>query len=320
MSLKNIFFLALSFIGCTSENYLVAQNERIVEVEVPIYIESEVPKDAGLVWVDSFIQPRSVDGVDVLWVIDTSGSMQSYDPYLISGIEAMLSALPQTGWRLAMMSADPTKSLLETQFPLVPGDDIMDALAMYDAMLTGGLEQGFEAVYNYIVNNPYAGTWLREDASLLVVFVSDEEEQSELFPLVSDFVRWYSGLRGGSVYAASIVNFSVQESICEPPPLASDVGDRYLEVIDLIGGIKVDICSEDWSSGVTDASELLEPYEYIELSHRPEQDSIRVFVNGELYNNWHYVLADNRVYFDILPSGGDLVEVGYRYIAADTGT
>ncbi len=45
------------------------------EIEVPVYIEVEVPVDPGLIWIDSFLQPQSVDGVDILWFIDTSGSM-----------------------------------------------------------------------------------------------------------------------------------------------------------------------------------------------------------------------------------------------------
>ena len=47
-----------------------------VEVEVPVYIEVEVPVNEGEIWVDSFTQPMSVDGIDILWVIDKSGSMR----------------------------------------------------------------------------------------------------------------------------------------------------------------------------------------------------------------------------------------------------
>ena len=151
-----------------------------VEVEVPVYIEIEVPVyiedtavDApGLIWVDSFTQPNTVDGIDILWVIDTSGSMHRFDAQLMAGIEVMLGALPPTSWRLAMISNDPSRAVLENQFPLVPGDDILDAEAMYSAMGRGGREEGFDAVYEYVINNSYSATWMRPDAGLLVVFVS----------------------------------------------------------------------------------------------------------------------------------------------------
>ena len=37
-----------------------------VEVEVPIYIEVEVPVNEGEIWIDSFTQHMSVDGIDIL--------------------------------------------------------------------------------------------------------------------------------------------------------------------------------------------------------------------------------------------------------------
>ena len=312
--------------GCSPDYSIIGggktETETIyVEVEVPVYIETEVPQDAGLIWVDSFVQPKSVEGVDILWVIDTSGSMNSYDAALMSGLEAMLLALPPSGWRLAMMAADPDDAGSESQFPLVPGDGIAEAMAMYAAMSRGHFEQGFDSVYEYIMNNPYSATWMRSDAALLVVFVSDEEEQSETyFPVVQDFINWYSSLRGGSVFISSIINFAEPDSVCDRPPSIIDVGDRYIEATDHFAGIKVDICAEDWSSGVTDASAQVEPYKSIELTYQAIPDSVRVFVDGELYEDWHYVDFENTVYFDVVPEGDKLVEVGYRYYEeTDTG-
>ena len=123
-------------------------------MEVPVYIDTGFD-DPGLIWVDSFTQPNTVDGIDILWVIDTSGSMHRFDAQLLLGIETMLMALPPTSWRLAMMSNDPARAVLENQFPLVPGDDIFDAEAMYSAMGRGGMEEGFDAVYEYIINNSF---------------------------------------------------------------------------------------------------------------------------------------------------------------------
>ena len=54
----------------------------IVPEYIEVEIEVEVDADYGEIWVDSFTQLRSVDGVDILWVIDTSGSMHSYNTQL----------------------------------------------------------------------------------------------------------------------------------------------------------------------------------------------------------------------------------------------
>ena len=316
-----------------TETITVTETETVVEeVEVPVYIEVEVPvyidtgfDDPGLIWVDSFTQPHTVDGIDILWVIDTSGSMHRFDAQLMAGIEVMLGALPATSWRLAMISNDPSRAVLENQFPLVPGDDIVDAEAMYSAMGRGGREEGFDAVYEYVISNPYAATWMRPDAGLLVVFVSDEQEQSDdHFIDVSDFVSWYGSLRGGSVFAASIVNHDLTESLCDwVNPI--DVGTRYMDATNSFGGNIIDICAEDWTAGVADAAASVEPHESWTLTHTPIADSVRVFINGVVQEpgmtSWMYSESDNTVYFSTIPAGGNLVEIGYRYYeeGADTG-
>ena len=243
--LKTALLLLVSMIaGCTGGIDYVIHGDGpgdpvYVEVEVPTYILVEVPTgiEYGEIWVDSFIQPLSVDGVDILWIIDTSGSMNAYDPRLIAGIEAMMNALPETGWRLAMLSSDPAKAVKEAQFPLIPGDDVADALNMYNAMLRGGREEGFDAAYEYIVNNTYASTWMRLDAALLIVFVSDEEEQSDdHFVNLLDFTNWYGGLRNGSTYLASINNVAKADSVCVKSPSSLDIGHRYMDAVNHFGG------------------------------------------------------------------------------------
>jgi len=325
--------LILSTPACFSPDYAIVtggESETTIvyeEVEVPVYIETEVPTDPGEIWIDSFVQPLSVDGVDILWVIDTSGSMNQYRDELLVGIEAMMSALPASGWRLAMTSNDPSKASIESQFPLVPGDDAEDAKDMYDAMGVGHREEGLDATYEYIVNNSYAQTWLRPDAALLVVQVSDEEDQSDdHFEDVDDFKTWYGSQRNGSVFFSSIVTHDSSVSVCDWTTSSMNVGDRYMEATNYFGGIIVDICADDWAPGVADASNQTEPHEEWELTYEPIEDSIRVFIDQQLNWDWHYDASSQKVYFDVIPSGNAWVEIGYRYFpdeedtGLDTGT
>jgi hypothetical protein len=325
-----LVFVAAVLSGCTTnlDYHIVGSGTEVEteiiyetvyeEIEIPIYIEVEIPADPGLIWIDSFIQTQSVDGVDIIWVIDTSGSMGRYNTELLAGIEAMLLALPDSGWRLAMMSNDPASASIESQFPLVPGDDIVDAEAMYQNMARGGREEGFDAAYEYLVNNTYAQTWLRYDAALLVVFVSDEEEQSDAhFPTVDGFISWYQGERSGSAYLSSIVNLTPGVSLCNTTD--TNTGYRYIEATNHFMGQIVDICSEDWSAGVVDAATRLEPYQHLELTYEPIEESIRVFINGALNYDWYYSSTDNTIYFTVIPGGNDLVEIGYRYFPEEGG-
>ena len=328
-----IFLIILSLLSCSTDYMIGGASEVVtireqieievevpVEVEVPIYVEVEVPVNEGIIWVDSFTQHMSIDGIDILWVIDRSGSMSRYNPELLAGIEAMLTALPVADWRLVMISADPRKSVVSSEFPLVPGDDIDDAAAMLATLTSAPYEEGFNSVYDYMNLNPYSLTWMRPEAGLLVVFVSDEDEQSNVnYPVPSDFLSWYTGLRMGSVFMASVVNVGEPDSVCDHYVNPIDYGERYMEATSVLGGTVVDICSDDWAPGVTDATHSIEPYESLTLTHKAEPDSIRVFINGSLNNDWNYQESDNTVYFTVIPSAGQLVEIGYRYIELDTG-
>jgi len=254
------------------------------------------------------------NGVDIIWVIDPSGSMTSHRTRLLSGISDMMSSLPSVSWRLVIISADPTRSVNSTEFPLLPGDSAADAQAMYSSSVLGGLERGFESVYRYIEDNSFSSSWMREDASLLVLFVSDEEEQStSMFPMVSDFTDWLDEQRN-SVYVASIVNHDPAISSCNSRDI--DVGHRYMDAANYYSGQVLDICSEDWSGGVLDAANGAVPYSSYPLSHVPlYTDNIVVFVDGVVYHDayWDYVSASNRIDFILEPPGGSLVEIAYHY-------
>ncbi len=261
----------------------------------------------GTVWVDSFLQPSLVNGVDVLWVIDTSGSMVTHQERLLAGIEAMMNALPPAGWRLNIVSASPPQVLNEQQFPLVPGDTVVQATTMYQSVTTGHYEAGLEAAMNYMDSNTYAHTWMRPDAALLVVFVSDEEDQSNI--TVSNFTTWYAFQRP-HVFLASIVNLPPAESLCNSNNYNN--GDRYIEATNNFNGTVVDICSDDWSPGVIDASVQIQPHEYWDLSYVPHADTVRVFFDRILTEvGWSYDVSLNRVVFDAPPPPGVLVEIGY---------
>ena len=318
-----MFVLFFMLVGCLSDSMLVHEVEKLVyeEKEVEVIVEVEVQdtsiddtgQDAADVWVEHFVQPMSVNGVDILWVIDPSGSMANDRPQIIDGIADMMAALPATGWRLAIIPTDYRRAEIVADFPLLPGDTAADAEAMLTSAVGGVYEAGFDASYGYIMNNSYAQTWMRHDAALLIVFVSDEDEQSfEYFSNVNDFTSWITAYRQ-SVFVSSIVNLDPAVSVCDHTSLLN-VGDEYMAATNHFSGQIIDICDEDWSAGVLDASNQIAPHEYWDLNYLPlYDDRIYVFVDGVPYNDWYYEPAENRVYFTILPDGGSLVEVAYYY-------
>jgi hypothetical protein len=322
----------LFILSCLSDNILTHEVEKVIyqdrevevivevekEVEIPIYQEIEVlvedtGQDAADIWVENFTQPMSVNGVDILWVIDPSGSMADDWPQIIDGISDMISVLPLHGWRLAIIPSDYRFSESVAEFPLVPGDDAAAAESMMNTVVNGSYEAGFDATYGYIMHNPYSQTWMRPDAALLIVFVSDEDEQSQTyFNLTSQFLSWVSGYRH-SVFIASIINLDPSVSECINAS-TMNIGDEYITAANHFNGQIIDICSEDWSSGVADASQQINPHEYWDLVKTPlYNDRIYVFVDGIPNSDWYYEPAENRIYFTTIPHGNALVEIAYYY-------
>jgi len=292
--------------SCADTDYALVigatETETIVE-----YVEVEPEVE---LWVDSFNQVGAFDTMDILWVIDGSCSMNSHHTQLVAGVEAMMNSLPtDVNWRLKMITAgDNTYPVQSTRFPLTRGDTIQDAIDMLNDLPPDGGEAGFGAVQNYIKSDAYAQTWMRDDAALLTVFVTDEPEQSGID--TSDFTWWYEGQRNGA-YMASIVNVPTAESICPYNTNSTTIGQKYIDATNYFGGVVVDICELDWATAVEDATQEIEPVEDYMLTHVPYENTIIVFVESVVFTDWHYDPSDNRVYFDTMPLEGEHVEMAY---------
>jgi len=312
-----MWFLSLLW-GCASDHYLTGYGyEKIEYVYVQdIYVSIEEQEDTGEnepIWVDSFTQPVVSNGVDIFWVIDGSGSMIGDHANVLQGISDMLSNLPPISWRLMIISMTPNENVNSVSFPLLPGDSELDAVAMFSTNVNLGLEEGFGSLHHYIENNQFAQNWLRDDAALLAVFVTDENDSSSpsMFPSVSSFSNWLDSKRN-NVFVSSIVNVPTESSACNARP--TDVGQRYIDLTNIYNGQIIDICSEDWSQGVADASNQVQPHEWYDLSHTPiSETGIYVFTDGVPFYDFYYKADENRIYFDIIPDERALVEIAYYY-------
>ena len=129
---------------------------------------------------------------------------------------------------------------------------------------------------------------------------SHEEEQSRTHfsGPVSDFTFWYASSRtAGSAYIASIVTQDPSVSLCDWTTNTRDVGVRYMDATNYFGGTIVDICDEDWTAGVADASNQIEPRESLELTHTPDPVSaIRVFINGMSHGSKVLISAGGQIF------------------------
>jgi len=301
-------------LGCVSDHYLsygIHGTEKEYIYVQDNFIEGESEPEWPI-WVDSFVQPQTSNGVDIIWAIDGSGSMSDEYPKILQGISDMLAHLPWISWRLMIISMTPHESVAVEGLPLIPGDTYQDAVDMFTQNVQGTHENGFLSVQKFLTENADAQQWLRDDATLLVVFVSDEDDGSDpQIPTPQYFEHFLRDFRQ-NVFVSSIINIDPVESACSV--YTHWIGFRYIELTNAFNGHIIDICTDDWSQGVADASNQITPKEYLDLTYIPhDTNNIYVFVDGVEFSDWTYDPVLNRVVFTVIPPENSLVEIAYYY-------
>ena len=293
--------------------YDTAYVEVIIEVEKEVEVEILVPEEYP-VWSQSYVQPSFGYGVDILWVVDPSVSMNGNWAQVVLGVEQMMLALPTNiAWRLEIISADAYRARRLESFPILPGDSILVAQQHLQNNVVGYTEEGFDAVKEYLSYNADAHQWLRPNVSLLIVFVSDENDYST--QSVAQFTSWITYQRP-QVFVASIVNVDPIISLCPHdfnPNL--DIGLKYIAASNYFNGDVIDICTPDWSTGVAQALQQVHLIDEIQLDYTPvDIDHIEVLVDNVIWTDWSWDEPNNKIVFTTIPPEGSIISVSYNYL------
>ena len=167
-------------------------------------------------------------------------------------------------------------------------------------------ETAFYAAYEFRIDTEEGDSFFRENADKLLIFVSDEDEQSVFTPEV--FHYWLKDeFKNVQHDVVTIVNIGTSD--CENGWNAY-VGEKYIELSAYYGKTATDICS-DWELALADSTFLVGPVDYINLSEIPIEDTIGVYVDKVTTEEWYYLSITNTVYLDFIPTEGSLIEVGY---------
>jgi hypothetical protein len=214
--------------------------------------------------------------VDILFVVDNSFSMEEEQAALAAGFPEFIGEMENTNtdFHLGLISTsfeydDPNRGLLigdEAKPYLTNNDDyVNEFLARVKLGTTGsdkekGLEAAEFALSPALQQSGRNAGFLRTEAQLLIVMVSDEEDCSDNFALegqpaescysqmddltpVEHFVDAFQNLKTNPDYFqfASIVGL---DNSCP----AAFPGNRYLQVSGYTNGVVGSICSAEWSS------------------------------------------------------------------------
>lgn len=301
---------------------------------------------------DVFLQDPP-EKVDILLVVDNSASMQPYQEELGQNF---------AGFIQFFLEADVAYHIAVTSTTLAPGlpvgsfdcttEDVLELVEdgeiagplilapgtpnaeqkfaeLVDVGTCGsGAEMGLHASWVALTDRVLDGTnagFLREDAALSIIYVSDEQDASpEPVWVYVNELRAIKAMTGRDAVTLSAL-VALTPAYC-PDDLAPAVpGTRYVEAAEETGGIVADICTEDFGDIVQElglnASRLQDTFW---LSEWPETESIEVTIGEELVpcGDWHYRRLEDAdgveqpaIVFerDAMPRSLTEIQVYYRY-------
>ena len=298
MIIKKLLKYAILFLAACSTDYGI--NTEIIE-----FVDPSQP-----VVVDSLIQSGMPTSIDVLIVLDTSGSMSDNYEQVSRGVEILRGDIEDItyDYKIGFINS----SLIKPYFS-GPYDVYSSAIDFLLApwILGGDREEiAFYAAYEFRITTEEGDSFFRESADKLLIFVSDEDEQSVFTAEV--FHYWLKDeFKNVQHDIVTIVN--IETSDCESG-WSAHMGEKYMELSAYYGKTATDICS-DWELALADSTFLVGPVDYINLSQIPLEDTIVVYVDKVITEEWYYLSSTNTVYLDFVPTEGSLIEVGY---VADT--
>ncbi len=209
-------------------------------------------------------QQTAVPIVDILWVVDNSKSMAEEQQALAENFsyfyDYLLSIYPdddveRDGFHIGVISTDVYSEDHRGRLhgPVIsqatPGADDVFAENVRVGIDGKGDEQGFYAA-TLALGEPLISTYnvgfLRSDAFLFLIFVSDEDDKS--FGEVPYFLRHFEQIKGigndGMINIAAIVE--IEAGTCPD----AEPGVRYSQLAESAGGIAVSICEQNFADNL----------------------------------------------------------------------
>ena len=140
---------------------------------------SVVEKDILEAVSDSFVQANKMGALDILVVLDTSGSMSDNFETVGEGMQTLKVdiELLTDDYRFGFITADPSRVDLVGPYDRSSTD--IDLLMAPSLLPSAYLEEGFASTYAFSQMQS-EHQFFREEADLLLFLISDEEEQSQI--------------------------------------------------------------------------------------------------------------------------------------------
>ena len=294
------------------------------------------------------VTQKDAGKLDILFVVDNSGSMTEEQAYLKESLPAFIAKLEagradfQVGVTTTDQAHDPTSVPgskgncigLSDRKVLFKGN--MDILALFKTYVAVGINgsgneygllsarQALDNCFNQAAGSATKLPLVRPDAFLSIIVVSDEEDYGltvgaadpTYYPRAA-LQNYLTGLKGKGRFSISAVTGTRDASgaLCTSDHAKPKTeGTQYIDAAKDTGGVLKSICGADWPGALTEiATRLNEQIVQITLTDKPKTGSLVVKVDGVVAAGWSFVEATNSIKFsaDVIPVTGAKIQVEY---------
>ena len=275
-------------------------------------------------WRDEIFIQEEISSADILFVVDNSGSMNSWQTALATNFSSFIGVFTSSGvgYQIAVITTDdatfvgpiitPSTTDVESEFTT------QAHVGIYGSAIEKGLHYAKECT-SAGGDAAVGTTFARTDAKLIIIFVSDVDVHST--GMVSEYVTHFQSLKPSDdlITVHSVVGDS--PSGCSRVGGSSweraDPAERYIEAAADMGGEFVSICAEDWGAEMESLARDSILKRAFDLLEEALEDTIEVEVDGTAVTDWTYNEEENAVYFEesSLPPAGSEIIVTYAVLA-----
>ena len=347
--------VALAIAGCDTVGRENARGAAVPDVAPPILnrveikppkVEREttnrvVVKDPPAIDFTQVDQVKQSDGiVDILWVIDDSGSMANQRQTLVSNFSRFFQELValNVNFQIGVTSTNSADSGRLRGTTKIIRNTTPNPSAVFTANTTfpasrARWEQGLRMAQfalqapNTAPNGPNDG-FLRANAALAIIVVSDEDDSS--FGTPEYYARSFKAVKGKG--NETLVTFSTIAGAvptgCTPPGEQIYFGSfaepafRYSAVSTKTGGVVGSICDASFENTLVLIAQALNTLKRVfPLTLKPVLGSISVTVNGAAVpenpvTGWQYRADTNSIVFlgTYVPPPAAIIRIEYAFV------
>lgn len=271
-------------------------------------------------------EPGEWGALDLLVVIDSSGSMKEEQTNLSTKLKPLLSQIEKSNWQIAVVTTDPAAGC---QRALIKKTDADAAAKFQDAINAGIKGDGLERPILQAVNGlkatcAGAKSWVRPGSTLSVLIVTDEdnchvdEGQGYGCQGLADkdgkyLTDYLSSVRTIGKDARVYGLFWAPGDDLAPGCKALKKADIVAGVVDSTSGKWGSICDADYTATLTaiskDIAQIVK-YEF-DLTQDPDNGTLTVTVDGAPWTKFEN--TDKHVKFTEQPPFGAKIEIAYKY-------